>query len=124
MSQLSKYLRLGQGGIIGFMCPGCKTAHHIQIGEGTGPRWGYNGNPESPTFTPSVLVRWYEPSELGWEMMDRLDPLPEGMDRYPGNDQVCHSYITDGKIQFLGDCTHALVNQTVELGIWPEAVIP
>lgn len=29
--------------------------------------------------------------------------------------QVCHSFVTDGKIQFLGDCTHNLVGQIVEL---------
>jgi hypothetical protein len=30
-------------------------------------------------------------------------------------ERVCHSFVTDGKIQFLGDCTHALAGQTVEL---------
>jgi len=28
---------------------------------------------------------------------------------------VCYSYITDGRIQFLSDCTHELANQTVDL---------
>jgi hypothetical protein len=27
----------------------------------------------------------------------------------------CHSFITDGKIEFLSDCTHSLAGQTVEL---------
>ena len=33
---------------------------------------------------------------------------------------VCHSFVTDGKIQFLGDCTHELAGQTVELIARPE----
>lgn len=59
------------------------------------PRWGFNGNFDAPTFTPSVLGS-YE----------------SGPERTP---YVCHSFVTDGRIQFLGDCTHALVNQTVDL---------
>ena len=27
----------------------------------------------------------------------------------------CHSFVTDGRIQFLSDCTHALAGQTVDL---------
>jgi hypothetical protein len=34
-------------------------------------------------------------------------------------DLVCHSFVTDGKIQFLSDCTHALAGQTVALPDWP-----
>lgn len=33
--------------------------------------------------------------------------------------QVCHSYVTNGRIQYLGDCTHELAGQTVDL---PELV--
>jgi len=33
---------------------------------------------------------------------------------------ICHSFIRDGKIQFLGDCTHALAGQTVDLPELPE----
>lgn len=28
---------------------------------------------------------------------------------------VCHSFVRDGRIEFLSDCTHALAGQTVEL---------
>jgi hypothetical protein len=34
------------------------------------------------------------------------------------NDRVCHSFVTDGKIQFLSDCTHSLANTTVEIPPW------
>ncbi|MGT2509205.1 hypothetical protein [Cupriavidus basilensis] len=33
---------------------------------------------------------------------------------------VCQSFVTDGRIQFLGDCAHALVGQTVPLAEFPE----
>ena len=35
---------------------------------------------------------------------------------------VCHHFIRDGKIQFLGDCTHALRGQTVDLPDIPPGV--
>jgi hypothetical protein len=30
----------------------------------------------------------------------------------------CHSYVTNGRIQFLSDCHHSLAGQTVELPDW------
>lgn len=38
--------------------------------------------------------------------------------------EVCHSFVTEGRIQFLGDCTHALANQTVDLPDWTEEDAP
>ena len=103
MSRLSRLLRsAGNGGLL-FRCPGCKCAHLVTVGEGFGPRWGYNGNPEAPTFTPSVLVT-YNGSDAG------VDGAPHA---------VCHSFVTDGRIQFLSDCTHALAGQTVDLPDYP-----
>lgn len=80
-------------------------AHGIQHGAGPGPRWGWNGDMDRPTFTPSVLVRWSEPSNA-----------PEEFDN-PAKDvkKVCHSFVTDGRIQFLSDSTHALAGQTVDI---------
>ncbi|WP_437178628.1 DUF6527 family protein [Labrys neptuniae] len=79
--------------------------HQITIGEGPGPRWGFNGNHEKPTFTPSIRVSWNEPSDI-----------PEEFDDTSKDRQlVCHSFVTDGQIQFLGDCTHSLAGQTVPL---------
>lgn len=82
-------------GSVYFHCPGCDSTHIVQTGSDQSPRWGYNGNPASPTFTPSILVSWFQGEE-------RLK-------------KVCHSFVTDGKIQFLGDCTHKLAGQTVDL---------
>ena len=79
-----------------FWCPGCKMAHGFNAGEGsTKPVWKFNFNMECPTLSPSYLTWW--------------DSGPEKIKHR------CHSFIKNGKIQFLGDCTHDLKNQTVEL---------
>lgn len=92
-------LRTVEGNRLMFWCPGCDGAHMIRVGDGSGPGWGFNGNYERPTFTPSVLVTYNGPDA--------------GIDGAPP--AVCHSFVTDGQIQFLGDCTHALAGQTVPL---------
>lgn len=99
MGALSAKLRSGADNHLLFWCPGCDGAHQISVGAGSGPRWDYNGNPEAPTFTPSVLVT-YNGRDAG------TDGAPPA---------VCHSFVTDGRIQYLGDCTHALAGQTVDL---------
>lgn len=108
MAQISRKLRSVVGNGLMFWCPGCDGAHRVQHGEGPGPRWGWNGDAERPTFTPSVLVRY--------------DGADAGRDGAPP--AVCHSFITDGRIQFLGDCAHALAGQTVDLADWPARVAP
>lgn len=93
-----------------FWCPGCDGAHQVGVGTGDGPRWGYNGNPEKPTFSPSVLVRCTVPltdeQHAAWMVGGEL-PTPVPF--------VCHSFVREGRIEFLGDCTHALAGQTVDL---------
>lgn len=80
-----------------FWCPGCQEAHAVEIGgNNPGPKWTWNGSLEKPTFHPSILLS------------------------SNGKGQICHSYVTDGRIQFLGDCGHTLVGQTVPLPQLPE----
>lgn len=82
-----------QSGRIVFWCPGCDRAHGISVQPG---RWTFNGDPLKPTFSPSVLSFHVHP-ETGERVHD------------------CHSFVRDGMIQFLNDCTHPLAGQTVEL---------
>lgn len=85
-----------------FQCPGCKLAHMINVGNGhePKPRWDWDGNVEAPTFSPSILVTWKDPDgEL--------------------SDDICHSFVRGGRIEFLGDCTHELKGQTVEIADLP-----
>lgn len=59
------------------------------------PCWTWNGSTDKPTLKPSVSVEGYCGDE--------------------DTDFKCHSWVTDGKVQFLSDCTHNLANKTVDL---------
>lgn len=56
--------------------------------DGTG-NWTWNGNVDTPTLRPSVLTT--------------------------GHNFRCHSWINDGKAQFLSDCSHEFAGQTLDL---------
>lgn len=89
-----KVFQASEGGRIAlFHCPGCDYGHSFKLDtpQENGAIWKWNGNVEKPTFSPSLLVFETNP------------------------DVRCHSFVRDGKIQFLGDCGHKLKNQTVEL---------
>jgi hypothetical protein len=72
-------------------CPACKMGHLFD------DRWQFNGDMERPTFTPSMLSNGREDAVVN-------EAVPR-----------CHSYVTDGRIEFLADSTHALAGQTVPL---------
>ena len=94
-----------------FWCPGCDEAHCVTIGsEG----WTFNNSSERPTFTPSVKVtkNLYGPNKESFRKYNGPFPCET-------TEVICHSYVTDGKIQFLNDCYHDMVGQTVELPEWP-----
>jgi hypothetical protein len=82
-----------------FWCPGCKNGHVFYTNAPDYPQWTFNGNLEKPTFTPSLLA--YH-TENGQQIT------------------LCHLFLTNGQIQFLGDCPHELKNQTVPLKPFPE----
>lgn len=139
MGQISRLLR-DHGTGVSFWCQACREMHAINVagvqhvvpgwtddeGEYHPERkipntlpaagWSWNGSVDKPTFMPSVLVtgmqtvrdesgRWTG----GWKMGADGKPLP----------RVCHSFVTDGRIQYLGDCTHELAGQTVDMVPWP-----
>ncbi len=80
---------------VAFNCPGCSEYHMAQIAAPAGsPVWGFNGDYVRPTLSPSLLVRSTYAA---------------------GAPRVCHSFIRDGRIEFLADCTHTLAGQTVDL---------
>lgn len=110
MGAISSKLRDVQGGGLVFWCPGCDMAHQVYVGDGPGPRWGWDGDVDRPTFTPSVRVQGVVPltdAEHAAYMRGEEIPEPRRM--------LCHSLITDGRIQFLHECTHALAGKTVPL---------
>lgn len=76
------------------LCPGCKHAHRVVVG---GPNdWQWNLSYDRPTLTPSILVT--------------MPPI----------NYRCHSYVRDGLIHFLPDCTHELAGKTIELPDWDD----
>ena len=105
-------LRTMGDGLVGFWCPGCAEMHMINT-EVTdrphAPAWEFNGNHAAPTFSPSILVtgvrRMTDPEYDRVMAGELIEPTP----------RVCHSFIRDGQIQFLSDCTHDLSGQTVPL---------
>jgi hypothetical protein len=79
-----------------FDCPGCNYSHGIMVKkEGySGPTWDFNNDLNKPTVFPSINHTMMS----GDILLHR-----------------CHSFIRDGFIQFLDDCTHSLKGTTVEL---------
>ena len=103
-----------------FFCPGCKYRHDVHVYEprSNGARWGFNENLDKPSFTPSIHIK--TGMYAGQELVDEND-LVKYPDAIEWNDfikkhsTVCHSFVTDGYIEFLGDCTHELKGQKVEI---------
>lgn len=80
-----------------FQCPGCQHAHVYYV---VGPvTWAFNGDFESPTFTPSLLNT----------CDDHVDP----------KQRRCHLNLTVGKIHYHADCSHDLAGKVVDLPAWP-----
>lgn len=73
-----------------FWCPGCGCGHIYET-----PRWTFNGNYDAPTFRPSL--RMFTPSAT-----------------------TCHLHITDGKLEFCGDCPHEYNGKVVQMLPIPE----
>lgn len=107
MSALGSKLQKLEGGKVAFKCPGCDQAHHVTVDGSRG--WTFNGDGDRPTFSPSVLVR--TGSAVDPAFIDKPGDPPT----------ICHSFVTDGSIRFLDDCTHALAGQTVDLPDWAVA---
>lgn len=80
-------------------CPGCGCSHGVPVAlmnASQGEIWSWNGSLERPTLSPSILVEY-------------------GREPRPDRPQRCHSYVTDGRIQYLADCEHALAGKIVDI---------
>jgi len=112
MAKIKRYTKADGGyhGELGFMCPGCRRKHFIndsetELSHGE-PVWTFNGDFDKPTVRASILTWCWQYNPATKEHDIKCD--------------VCHSFITDGTIQFLSDCMHELAGQTVELPELPE----
>lgn len=69
-----------------YWCEGCDYEHAFS------PEiHQFNGDINNPTISPSLLLS------------------------NPQQHRICHSFIKEGKIQYLPDCWHHLAGQTIEL---------
>lgn len=103
-------LRIIEDDQLGFWCPGCENMHVL---DGS---WNFNGDYNKPTFSPSILVtsghcalNWNR--EKCWCTFNKEHPEQIK----PFHCERCHSFVRDGDIQFLSDCSHSMVGQTVPL---------
>ena len=80
-----------------FWCVGCGSHHLIPVKSEKRPDvvWEFNNDMEKPSFKPSLL--------------NRFETLRKG------SLHICHLFITDGKIQYCGDCTHKYAHLTVDM---------
>lgn len=99
---MANVLRKVEGGGFTFWCLGCEEYHQINTGK---VQWEFNGDMGKPTFSPSYLT-WVEPNP-------EADPAYKNGKYFNGF--RCHSYIKDGKIEYMGDCTHKLAGQIVDM---------
>ncbi len=90
---LSKKLYAINQDLLVIWCPACAEFHPFFINNPSplGKQWKWNGNAESPTFTPSVRVS-----------------------------DLCHFTVTDGMITFHDDAKHVLAGQTVSIPDFPD----
>ena len=95
---------------IRWWCPGCERRHTVPTKQLAPDGWDFNGDYDKPTLSPSVLV---------YSHLALIDPNLEG-DALTAPENVrqtpnCHTFIRDGRIEFLSDCTHALAGATVAM---------
>jgi len=77
-----------------FFCPACASLHQCDN------RWTFNNDTERPTFNGSILVHAVDNPEVGYHR------------------PRCHSFVTDGRISYCTDSTHAMAGQTADLPDW------
>lgn len=100
----------GTDKIIGYKikCLGCECEHVIYTLPGFyNVAWKFNGDVNKPTFSPSLKCTTGSLAQPGYIDEPGIPPT------------CCHSFIRNGQIQYLNDCTHFLKGQTVNL---PELV--
>jgi hypothetical protein len=100
-------MRIGktdQDNLFIFFCPACNCGHQIDT-----KIWSFNNDFEKPTIRASVLVKRIR------NITDEEHARICNGEKLDFPKIICHSFVTDGKIQFLDDCTHELKGQTIDL---------
>lgn len=93
------YIETEQGGTL-LWCPACDMAHRIVVSHGEGgDGWRMTGPEDSPSISPSILVRWTYGEEVK---------------------RVCHSFVRNGVWQYLNDCTHEFAGKELPMVALPD----
>lgn len=112
--------RLVEGGGLAYWCQGCNDVHVIDTA-----RWSWDGNRDRPTISPSVLVRsgckatGHKPGDSCWCTYN-AEQRAKGEPEVDFGCTVCHTFIKDGMVQFLSDCSHDKAGQTLPLPEFPQ----
>lgn len=92
-----------------YYCPGCKHAHQIQVDAKSGPSWTWVGDPERPTFNPSVRV-----SHPGYTY------VRDGKTITKPEVTTCHHWVRNGQIEFLADSSCHQLRGFHDMAVFPE----
>lgn len=85
------------GVLLSMWCPGCDEPHTVRVDITGG--WTHDGNYDAPTIAPSIRV--------------------SNIDADGNKSTQCHSFVRDGRWEFLNDCRHPLAGHTVPVPPWP-----
>lgn len=91
--------------ILTFWCPACDMRHRVVT-----PKWTWNNSTDLPTISPSILVKGvlYGPDQLPFHKYN-------GPAECESTPYICHSYVENGTIRYLGDSTHSMKLLTMYL---------
>lgn len=70
--------------LLGYWCSGCEHIHIVNVVPDEKPAWGWNGDVNKPTLTPSIRTFWPKNEEQSEATR-------------------CHHFLRDGVIEFLDD---------------------
>jgi len=112
MGQVSSVLRRATGGYMHW-CPACEETHPLPDG------WQFNNNLDLPSFSPSFKTEYLKRVFVDGKWTGEWAKDANGeMIRV-----VCHYILTDGVLNFCGDCTHSFAGKSVPLPALPEHLI-
>jgi len=110
MGQVSSILRRATGAYEHW-CPGCEKMHILP------DNWNFvNHDLEKPTFTPSFKHTGVKTVHVNGKWTGEFvkdengKPVP----------QCCHYILTDGVLNYCGDCTHSLAGKSIPIPPLPE----
>lgn len=102
------------GQLLLMLCPGCDDLHAVEVDPKNNPCWTWDGNLVAPTVNPSIKVEGVQ-----WAEGDHFYK-PAHAAVAAGQPITCHSFVRQGRWEFLGDSTHHLAAQTVPLPELPD----